>query len=938
MNAPQAPEAGAGTTDLATLASPSRLVRPARLYGVVLDAAGNAGVRGFLAALPAGACIFPLAAPGVSFLLREQGLPDPSPLFMAFTPDAAGIEPWYAALLAAPGFAPSDAHSVLLPPGEKRSFAAGSAVTARSLTWLTADQPILAYAATHSVEASPGRAFLAMANQTRIDIVGEGEVAATDTAGFVAGAPPEVLGELTATLARRIAAALIAHDTHRRQRWRQTLEVDEARAIDGIERLRNIASLSGEQGLTKARPGEDPLRGALGVLGATEGFTLRVPRDDDVRAPLFERLKAYSVSSGFRYREIALDGEWWKEEGPPFLAVDATTGSAIAIVGRRRRWRTVDPVTLAEKPVDAAMASKLLPTGYMLYPSLPDTPKGRDIYRFGVFGAGRDIGWLVTASALASLAALLMPVATGSILGIAIPDGRMTLLLDMLLLLVAAAVGSVGFQVARALSLIRLGTHLDQRLQAAVWDRVVRLRTSFFRQYQSGDLTNRILGIDWIRRTLTGQAVNAMIGGVFSLGGLGIMLIYDATLAAFAFVYALVAALMLFFVGRVQRNLQRQMYNQEGMVYGLLIEMIGGIAKLRVAAAELRAFSRWSRAFARQRASSAGALRLNAIQTVTSTSLPFIGALGVYAIAGGGSNPIDVASFAAFNAAFGQFTAAFLGLANALNASIDVLPLYARVKPVFEAPLEVERHRADPGPLGGDVAVRNLWFRYADNGPWVLEDVSFEVRPGESVAIVGASGSGKSTILRLLLGLEPATRGGVFYDGKELEELDLRLVRRQIGSVMEGSSLFPGSLHENIAGSAPLSREQVMEAVRMAGLEADIAAMPMGLNSAITEGGSQISGGQRQRVMIARALASRPRLLFFDEATSALDNTTQAIVAESLSKMNATRIVIAHRLSTIRNVDRIVVLDAGRVVETGKYDELIEKRGTLYTLAQRQLL
>jgi ABC-type bacteriocin/lantibiotic exporter with double-glycine peptidase domain len=257
---------------------------------------------------------------------------------------------------------------------------------------------------------------------------------------------------------------------------------------------------------------------------------------------------------------------------------------------------------------------------------------------------------------------------------------------------------------------------------------------------------------------------------------------------------------------------------------------------------------------------------------------------------------------------------------------------------VFEAPLEVDRSRDDPGELLGSVAVRDLSFRYSEDGPWVVENINFELKPGESLAIVGPSGSGKSTVLRLLLGLETPTRGGVFYDGKDLEELDLRLVRQQIGTVLESSSLLPGSLYENIAGSAPLTPEQVMEAVRLAGLEADVAAMPMGLNSVVTEGASQISGGQRQRVMIARALVKRPRLLFFDEATSALDNRTQAIVAESMAKTNASRIVIAHRLSTIRDVDRIIVLEDGRIGETGTYDELMAKGGAFQRLAQRQLL
>jgi ABC-type bacteriocin/lantibiotic exporter with double-glycine peptidase domain len=232
----------------------------------------------------------------------------------------------------------------------------------------------------------------------------------------------------------------------------------------------------------------------------------------------------------------------------------------------------------------------------------------------------------------------------------------------------------------------------------------------------------------------------------------------------------------------------------------------------------------------------------------------------------------------------------------------------------------------------------NLWFRYAEDAPWILQDVSFEARPGETVAIVGASGSGKSTIMRLLLGFETPARGGVYYDGRDLEKLDLRLVRRQIGTVLETAGLVPGSLNENIAGSAPLSRDQVMAAVRQAGLEADVAEMPMGLETFVMEGGGQLSGGQRQRVMIARALVRKPRLIFLDEATSALDNHAQAIVGESLAALNATQIVIAHRLSTIRHADRILVLEAGRIVETGSYAELIARQGAFHRLTRRQLL
>jgi NHLM bacteriocin system ABC transporter ATP-binding protein len=942
MNAPSLLDRAPGLPDLASLDAPGRLMRPARLYAVVRDGAGNPGAHQFLARLPEGAAVFALAAPGVSFLLYEQGARSPQPLIGEGPIDADAIDRWYGALLAVPGLPRGDAESIPVEPGDRRIFAAGAHVTARQILWLEADAPILLYPASHGVEASAATARLVLAAQVRVAIAGEGEVRAIDTATLLARQSPAALGGLSAPLARHIAGVLVRRDTARRQRWQQTREIDETRAAHAFRRMRDVARFRRLTPVPTARLGQDPLAGVLGIMADVDGFELRTPVRDRPRDPLFERLKAYAFASGFRFREIMLEGEWWRREAPPFIAMEREQGreqgKPLAMVFRRRRWHIVDPETLAETVVDRAAAARLQPTGYMLYPPLPDRPDGHDIWRFSTFGVRGDIRRLVIASGAASAASLLMPIATGAILGVAIPDGRYDLLADMLLLLVAAGLGSLGFQMARTMSLVRLGTHLDQRLQAAVWDRVLRLRMSFFRRYLVGDLTWRIMGVDSMRRILTGQSVNAVIGGVFSLASLGVMLAYDVAMSMFAIAYAIVAGCLLFVVGRVQKRLQLQVFDQTGRVSGLLIELVSAIAKLRVAAAELRAFTRWSNAFIRQRLGTAGALRMNAIQAVAATSLPFVGAIGLFGIAGGGGDPVDVGSFAAFYAAFGQFTAAILALANALNVSIDVLPLFSRLRPVLAAPLEVEQRRIDPGPLGGAITVRDLWFRYSDDGPWALEGIDLALRPGESVAIVGPSGSGKSTLLRLLLGLEAPTRGSVSYDDNDLKDLDPRLVRRQIGTVLDGSTLFPGSLYENIAGSSPLSREEVLEAVRLAGLEADIAGMPMGLESVVTERGNQISGGQRQRVIIARALVNRPRLLFLDEATSALDNRTQAIVQQSIARMNATRIVVAHRLSTIRDVDRIVVLEGGRIVESGSYDELIARRGAFHRLARRQLL
>jgi len=923
------------STELAGLSAPGRLLRPSRLYAAVVDDSGASGPRHFLAELPEGAAVFALSAPGVSFLLVEHGTSTAEPLLASGPIDAAAIDAWHGALLSWAGLSRGYAAAVLMAAPESRDLQAGSIITAREVVWLQTATPLLRYAANAETEPSAGLPLVVLANQISVEVVAAGEVRAVTSASLLSDNAPAALGALSAVHAERIAGSLVRSEATMRQRAQGRLMRDEAEVSRALRRLSDVAALRPSPVATVAISGLDPLAGALAVIAAHEGFELRRAATDDRTSRLFDRLGGFANATGFRFREIALEAGWWKQEGPPILAVDAASGLPRALVWRRRHWRAVDPETRAETAVDAAA---LMPRGYMIYPSLPERVTTGQIWRFAAVGARGDIVRLLVAAAAATLAALLIPVATSSVLGFAIPDGRTSLLAQMMILLVAAAIGSAGFQVVRAVALVRLGTHIDRRLQAAVWDRVMRLRTSFFRNYTVGDLALRILGIDAIRRILAGQVLNGMIGGVFSLASLGIMLIYDASLAMFAVGYAVIAVGFLFLLGREQMRLERIVYARKGIVTGLLMEILGGIAKLRVAAAELRAFARWSNAFAEQRANDARSGRLGAYQMVASTSLPILGAVGVLAIAAGGAHPIDVAAFAAFNSAFGQFTAALLGLTAALNLSIEAAPLFARIRPVFEAPLEVAESRINPGTLGGLVAVRNLSFRYAAEGPWTLDGVDFEARPGESIAIVGTSGSGKSTLLRLLLGFETPERGGVYYDGKDLETLDLRLLRRQIGTVLETARLVSGSIFDNIAGSAPLTRDQVQEAIQQAGLEDDIAAMPMGLESFVMEGGSQLSGGQRQRVMIAGALVHKPRLIFFDQATSALDNRTQTIVGASLAAMNATRIVIAHRLSTIRDADRIVVLEGGRIVETGTYNDLVGRDGAFRRLVHRQLL
>jgi ABC-type bacteriocin/lantibiotic exporter with double-glycine peptidase domain len=269
---------------------------------------------------------------------------------------------------------------------------------------------------------------------------------------------------------------------------------------------------------------------------------------------------------------------------------------------------------------------------------------------------------------------------------------------------------------------------------------------------------------------------------------------------------------------------------------------------------------------------------------------------------------------------------------------LETLPIWERTQAILQGVPEVNHDKSDPGRLTGQIAIEQAMFRYRPDGNLILNNVCIKAEPGEFIALVGPSGSGKSTLLRLLLGFDQPESGTVYYDGQDLMGLDVTAMRRQIGVVLQNSRLMSASIFENIASGALITMDEAWEAARMAGFEADVLAMPMGMHTVVSEGGSNISGGQRQRLMIARALALRPRILFFDEATSALDNKTQAIVSESLDRLKVTRIVVAHRLSTIRNADRIYVLQAGQMIEQGSFEDLAAAGGLFGQMIQRQRL
>jgi ATP-binding cassette subfamily C protein len=385
-------------------------------------------------------------------------------------------------------------------------------------------------------------------------------------------------------------------------------------------------------------------------------------------------------------------------------------------------------------------------------------------------------------------------------------------------------------------------------------------------------------------------------------------------------------------------RLHRPLHALQGKISGQVLQFITGITKLRVAAAEVHAFAVWARNFSEQKRLDLATGRVYNGVAVFNEVYPILTTICLFAaMAYWARGDMTTGKFLAFNAAFTTFLYATLDVSAALISMLHVVPVYERAKPILATLPEVTEAKADPGELQGRIELSHVSFRYKADGPPILRDLSLQISPGQFVAIVGPSGSGKSTLLRLLLGFETPEAGTIYYDGMDLAGLDVQAVRRQIGVVLQSGKLMPGDIYENIVGSSLLTLDDAWEAAEKAGLADDVNDMPMGMHTVLGEGATTLSGGQRQRLMIARAIVAKPRILIFDEATSALDNRTQAIVSRSLEELQATRIVIAHRLSTIIHADRIFVIQAGRLVQSGNYEELMQQEGPFAELAKRQL-
>ncbi len=695
--------------------------------------------------------------------------------------------------------------------------------------------------------------------------------------------------------------------------------------------------------VTRGRPAQarhrDPLAAALLEIARALGLR-QPPALVPTEGALQDRVRHLAGVLRLRTRRILLEHEWWTRDNGPLLGFLAEDERPVALLrDRGDRYELYDPQTRTTTRLSRAEAQHLHPFGYGFFRTLPGRALGRrDLLGFAFFDVRRD---LVTALLLGTLVGLLgtiFPLVMGHVFDAVIPGAERGLLQQIVLLLVGLAMGSTVLGLVRSIALARVSTKMSTSVQAAVWDRLLSLPVRFFRSYTSGDLADRAMGIDRIHRALSGSMLSSVISVLFGTWYLALLLVYDVRLALAAIGLLGVPLLLSLGSSVSQLRFQREAAALRGRLSGLLAQLFDGIAKIRVAGLEPVAFHLWAREFRELRGLRYRSTLLDIWMGGLGSFYPAITTAVIFYLAAAGlGERLTTGQFLAFFAALTIFMGSLLGLLENGLVLISTIPLWERARPILEAEVEADSHKEHPGRLTGDIEVSHLSFRYTPDQPMVLDQVSFRVAAGEFVAVVGASGCGKSTLLRILLGFEQPVTGSVLYSGQPLSSLDVREVRRQLGVVLQDSRVLSGSIRDNICGAYVLDDEQVWQALRQAGLAADVEAMPMGLHTIVSHGGSSLSGGQRQRLMIARAIVNEPKILLLDEATSALDNRTQAIVSSSLESLRVTRIVIAHRLSTIQNADRILVMDRGRIVDQGRYDELVAREGPFRELARRQL-
>ena len=641
---------------------------------------------------------------------------------------------------------------------------------------------------------------------------------------------------------------------------------------------------------------------------------------------------------GIMRRDVRLTDDWYKNAFGPMIAFRKSNGLPEAMLPKRFRGYYYKEGS-KKVGLNRKTAELFKEDGLCFYRPLPQKKLGIPdllLYMKKCFTIP-DVIFFIGLTLLVTLAGMIYPELVRILSGFVLNSKNGILLLATAVYMFTSTIVTKLFEISKGLLMDRIQKMISLSVEAAVMLRILGLQPSFFREYNSGNLSSRVDSVNQLSSMLISTILSTGITSLASLLYITRIFQYAPSLVAPALVIIGVTLTITIVTSVMQIGLSRRSMEQSAKERGMSYAMINGVQKIKLAGAEKRAFARWAKLYSVGASISYNPPFFLKVNAALITLITTLGTAVLYYIAT--ATYVANKDFMAFSASYGVVMGAFSSLAGIALSFAQIKPTLNMAEPILKAEPEYLEGKEILTSISGQIEVNNLFFRYNESMPYVVDNLSLKIKKGEYLALVGATGCGKSTLVRLLLAFEKPERGSIFYDGKDLGGVDVRSLREHIGVVTQDGSLFQGDIYSNITISAPhLTLDEAWEAAEIAGIADDIRDMPMGMFTMIGEGQGGISGGQKQRLMIARAVAPKPKVLILDEATSALDNKTQKMVSDALDKLDCTRIVIAHRLSTIQNCDRILVLADGKIKEEGTYDELIRKGGYFAELVERQRL
>ncbi len=678
---------------------------------------------------------------------------------------------------------------------------------------------------------------------------------------------------------------------------------------------------------------------ALQIVGAREGISVRAPESEEARSDL----NAILTASNLRARRIRLKEEdrWWYGDSGAMIGARKEDGQPVALLPGHLGWyRCIDPLTGASRRVTAKTAGELDENAVLVYPPLPANRQAnwRDLLGLVWRNQAQDLVQVMIAGLAAGVILLLPAAAIGLLADILAPSGEPGRLVHLTVLLVLLAVVGGLLSLLRGTAMMRVEGRAFTRIVSAVWDRLLRLRSEFFRRYAAGDLTTRAMTFLVMRDQFSAIASGAMLSLLFLFPTFGLVFYYNTALGWLCLGLGIGSLGLAVVLGVIQIKHHRVRFAAGRLLAGHLFQLINGVGKLRATGAEPSAYAWWARQYHEQKLAEINISRLNEHLVAFATAIPALWTAAVIGVSlTQDQADLSVGDFMVIYAASMMFVSSLAVVNLSLEALAALVPAGEQAQDIMA---ELPERGADGGmsaPLNGEILFDRVSFRYSDTGPLILDNVTIRAKPGEFIAIVGESGSGKSTLMRLALGLETPSSGTVYYDGHDLARLNSASVRHQIGAVMQENSLLLGTVMDAINGvDESLTLEDAWRAAEQAAVADDIRAMPMGMHTPMGGTGSTFSGGQLQRIRIAAALVRRPGMLFLDEATSWLDSKSQELTMRGIEKASATRVVIAHRISTIRQASRIYVMQAGKLVQEGTFERLSQVDGLFRDFVERQ--